>query len=203
MILSLVNHGFDYETEKLSRIFFPGVDLTVGDVPADGDFIMTEMQQTDSGKQLIAEARIGEKTARAQRHVENDVASEKNCERAIALALFDVLSELTGYKPAWGILTGVRPAKLMSRSIAELGEKGAVEHFTKNLLVSEDKAKLAAAVSSAESAIVASSQPNSFSLYIDIPFCPTRCSYCSFISHSNLSAKKADTSICAAFVPGN
>lgn len=114
------------------------------------------------------------------------------CELTMARLIFELLSTETGYVPPWGLLTGVRPSKLMLRLIALYGEQGAFEYFTRDLLVSPEKARLAATVAKAEEEIVASSKENSFSLYVSIPFCPTRCSYCSFVSHSiaNSNARK-------------
>ena len=65
-----------------------------------------------------------------------------------------------------------------------------VEYFMDSLLVSEDKTLLAATVAKAEKEIMERSEPESFSLYVSVPFCPTRCSYCSFVSHSVKAAAK-------------
>ena len=108
----------------------------------------------------------------------------------MAVMLYDMLREITLYTPPWGILTGVRPAKLMTKLIASHGEEKAVDYFKNELKVSEDKTGLALMVSKNETPIIEGSAPDSYSLYVSVPFCPTRCSYCSFISHSNESAKK-------------
>lgn len=108
----------------------------------------------------------------------------------MARELFSALSAVTGYVPPWGILTGVRPSKLMLKLIESLGEKGAYDYFTK-LLVSEPKARLAQSVAGTEQEIAALGDERSFSLYIAIPFCPSRCSYCSFVSHSITNANAA------------
>ena len=79
------------------------------------------------------------------------------CELRIAQLMFELLSAETGYTPPWGVLTGVRPSKLMLRLTAQLGEQGAMDYFTKGLLVSPEKARLAATVAKAEEQIVASS----------------------------------------------
>ena len=63
---------------------------------------------------------------------------------------FALLSEMTGYIPPWGVLTGVRPSKLMLRLIADMGEERAKEYFTQSLLVSEEKTTLAHTVAKAE-----------------------------------------------------
>jgi oxygen-independent coproporphyrinogen-3 oxidase len=104
--------------------------------------------------------------------------------------LYDLLRALTGYTPPWGILTGVRPAKLMSRLVRDWNEERAAAYFQNELLVQPEKTALAQSVARAEAPVLADSRPESFSLYISIPFCPTRCSYCSFVSHSNEGAKK-------------
>ena len=105
--------------------------------------------------------------------------------------MFELLSTMTGYTPPWGILTGVRPAKLMSKLSLSMGEENAKEYFHKELRVTKEKTDLALCVAKKEAPIIeGASKEKSFSLYVSIPFCPTRCSYCSFISHSNDKARK-------------
>jgi oxygen-independent coproporphyrinogen-3 oxidase len=108
----------------------------------------------------------------------------------MAIELYDVLVHTTGYKPQWGILTGVRPSKLMNTLIREYGDEKAKEYFIQNLLVTKQKTELAFNVAKAEEKIINLSDEKSFSLYVSIPFCPTRCNYCSFVSHSIAQAKK-------------
>ena len=76
----------------------------------------------------------------------------------------------------WGILTGVRPVKVL----AKLSD----EQATEKLLVSQEKLRLSRAIDAVQQPMIAQIPKNSFSLYVSIPFCPTRCSYCSFVSHS-------------------
>ena len=81
----------------------------------------------------------------------------------------------------------------MKKQVDEnIGEENAKSDFQNRLLVSEQKTQLAFEVMKHENEIISLSKDNSFSLYISIPFCPTRCSYCSFVSHSvnSQSAKK-------------
>ena len=90
------------------------------------------------------------------------------------------------------MLTGVRPSKLIMNKMVEIGEDGARDYFTKRFFADEKKTELALSVAKTELRIIENSPKNSFSLYVSIPFCPTRCSYCSFVSHSigTESAKK-------------
>lgn len=83
----------------------------------------------------------------------------------------------------WGVMSGIRPAK----NVRELTESGVREENIVSTLrslyaVSEDKAKLALTVAKNERDILSRSKPDYVSLYIGIPFCPTRCLYCSFVS---------------------
>lgn len=94
----------------------------------------------------------------------------------MSVLLYKVLSEYTGIEIPWGILTGVRPVKVLSK----LSESEAAE----KLLVSHDKIALARTIDRIQQPMIAAIPKNSYSLYVSIPFCPTRCSYCSFVSHS-------------------
>lgn len=196
MNLIIQNHAFQYEIEKLVRVFYPHTKIRVTDAPnGEPDCILTAVEPKADGADLLVRACLCgaslEKTAAAFfSDVLDNETNEDYLERKLVLLLFHVLRELTGYTPPWGILTGVRPAKLMSRLVRDWGEEKACAYFTDELLVSPKKAALASAVAKAEAPILAASRPASFSLYISIPFCPSRCSYCSFVSHSNEAAKR-------------
>ena len=196
MNLIIQNHTFQYEIEKLVRVFYPHTKITVTrEANGDPDLILTAMQPLSDGAKLFVKAALVQKELQKESTVcfadVLDNESETDfLERKLVLLLFHLLRELTGYMPPWGILTGVRPAKLMSRLIRDWGEEKAAAYFCDELLVTKEKTALACAVAKAEAPILASSRPESFSLYISIPFCPSRCSYCSFVSHSNDRAKK-------------
>lgn len=190
MNLNIIDHSFHYEMEKLSRIFFPD-DVTVfHEKNENGNYVTTERIKTENGDIINVKAVFSSEVREKKCLVEPCDRFDNACEKKMAQLLFEVLSELTGYTPPWGILTGVRPAKLMSKHISQNGEKKALEYFKNELFVSDEKSKLALTVAKNEATIINKSRDNSFSLYISIPFCPTRCSYCSFVSHSNEQAKK-------------
>ena len=116
--------------------------------------------------------------------------------------LFSLLCENTGYIPKWGMLTGIRPSKLFRGFAERYGEEKAKKIFTDDYFVSKQKTGLTASVASAEEKTIALSRPDSFSLYVAIPFCPSRCSYCSFVSHSTEteSARKQFPSMLSSYV---
>ncbi len=190
MNLNIINHPFHYEMEKLSRIFFPD-DVTVFHEPNEsGNYVTTERIKRDGGDIIYVKASFSSKLTEKNAFVEVCENFDAACEKKMAQLLFLSLSEITGYTPPWGILTGVRPAKLMTQRLQLGDEASAISYFQNELFVSREKAELALTVAKKEAKIINKSRENSFSLYISIPFCPTRCSYCSFVSHSNEQAKK-------------
>lgn len=190
MNLNIIDHPFHYEMEKLSRIFFPD-DVTVyQEKNESGNYVTTERIKKENGDIIKVKAVFSSDVREHECFVDRCDRFDNACEKKMAQLLFKALSEITGYTPPWGILTGVRPAKLMQKHISQDGEQAALDYFRNELFVSEEKSELAMTVAENEAPIIDKSRENSFSLYISIPFCPTRCSYCSFVSHSNEQAKK-------------
>lgn len=177
MTLIFDNHPFQYETERLFRSFFPPVKIALSTDRNDaaGEYCLTSRSVSDEGVCLSVTLFAEGKGLRACDTVAADTP-EKEQERVLSVLLYNVLSELTGIRPPWGILTGVRPVKLLSAISAEQAQS--------RLLVSPQKHALAKKISAVQQPIVESIPERSFSLYVSIPFCPTRCSYCSFVSHS-------------------
>lgn len=85
--------------------------------------------------------------------------------------------------PAWGALAGVRPTKLTTRMLLQgLSPEEAAKKMEKDYFVTPERAKLAVDCSLSTKAFTEKLTPNDISLYVGIPFCPTRCAYCSFVS---------------------
>lgn len=111
---------------------------------------------------------------------EHDFGSKDHIKREI----YKGLSQLTGLRPPWGILTGVRPVKLTGELFEKLGsEKAVTDKLTGYYLLSEEKARLLTDVYRYQQETCGDPPENSAGLYIGIPFCPTRCLYCSFTSN--------------------
>ena len=192
MKLCLIGHSFKYELEKLIRIFLPFEKIEFAEEAADGDgTAVTRLDKTADKTVLSALLLINGKSYNKSYELSNDAVDYNNeCERLLAVALYDCFVSASGYVPEWGILTGVRPAKLFSRLAAENGEANAENWFKNALKVGDEKISLCRSAVVSEGKITSLSRPDSFSLYISIPFCPTRCSYCSFVSHSVENAGK-------------
>lgn len=192
----IINHAFHYETGNLIREFYPRekVEIT-NERTEENRFVISSNERDENGVKVYIRVCLDGKDEEKEQHFSflqktSDDTEDSFCERKTAIVLFHLLVSVTGYTPPWGILTGVRPAKLMNTLIKSHGEAWAKDYFLNELLVKEEKMQLAFSVAMAEEPIMARSKPNSFSLYVSIPFCPTRCSYCSFVSHSNDKAKK-------------
>ncbi len=100
--------------------------------------------------------------------------------------MYKIMSDFTGYKAPWGCMTGVRPAKIVN-GLYSLGYsfEEAVKELENFYMAEHEKAVLAAKVAMNQEAFLKNqeSNPRNASIYIGIPFCPTRCLYCSFTSH--------------------
>ncbi len=155
---------------------------------SDGDFVFTRIKCHRSGKisALVAVSRGGKKSCRGQRvsAAQSDDDFKKQCELALGRAFFRAASLLTGITPPWGTLTGIRPVKLVrSRLAVGMKPEEIINDFKRQYYTNENKTRLCLKTAVAEQRIVSLSREDSASLYISIPFCPSRCLYCSFISH--------------------
>ena len=192
MVLSVINNGFSYELEKLCRIYLPFEKINIVKEKTDDECsAVAELKIKGDKTVLVASLSLDGKFSSHQQSVSNDEKEyETLCERILATQLLYCFYDLTGYMPPWGILTGVRPAKLYSRLCQNEGEQATDRYFLEELKVSPHKLSLCKQTHISEGNITSLSKCDSYSLYISIPFCPSRCSYCSFVSHSVEHAKK-------------
>lgn len=184
MNLYVKNHNFHFELENLTRLFFPNEKITVirDFSEPQPPYIYTEVSDEITISVNIGSFNKSETVVKKLTDDDNELVS--------AQLLYKLLCDFTGLTQPWGILTGVRPVKLLRRLAEESNEEQAVKKFEKDFFVSNEKIALSRETEHNERKILELSKPESFSLYVGIPFCPSRCSYCSFVMASIERAEK-------------
>ena len=138
----------------------------------------------------------GEQESRASARVRtaeltDPVRTDSMCQQIIKLAMYRAVRRSGRAKPPWGALTGVRPGKLLTPLLKSgLKESEALCRFERDYDVSHERALLCLDASRSTLRADALLQPEDVCLYIGIPFCPTRCAYCSFVSQSTEKSMK-------------
>ena len=184
MNLYVKNHNFHFELENLTRLFFPNEKITVirDFSEPQPPYIYTEVSDKITISVNIGSFNKSETAVKKLTDDDNELVS--------AQLLYKLLCDFTGLTQPWGILTGVRPVKLLRRLAEESSEEQAIKKFEKDFFVSDEKIALSRETEHNERKILELSKPESFSLYVRIPFCPSRCSYCSFVMASIERAEK-------------
>ncbi|HCC34175.1 MAG TPA: coproporphyrinogen dehydrogenase HemZ [Ruminococcaceae bacterium] len=193
MTILLTNNSYHFELENVLRIFYPNEKIRITHESAEDSFLVHANADTGkSGTALSLSVKIdGEPLRETRETVPHDRPDLKDyCELVLSRMLFHILVDITGIKPPWGVLTGVRPAKLYRWMSKTEGLSTARDYFKRELEVSDGKIRLCEQVAERQNPILDLSSPRSFSLYVSIPFCPSRCAYCSFVSHSIDKAKR-------------
>ena len=176
-----------YYVQMLCMIFFPGVKFSE-DGDDDGHEINVTINETENGVSASVTLTSDGESVSCERYEEfkNEIPRERTAKIAVGAAVIAAGGELLGYRPSWGMLTGVRPAKVAS----ELLNSGYSKTRVKKILnteyfVTPKKAALATEVALNEAAIIGTPSDKDCSVYVSIPFCPSRCAYCSFVSYTS------------------
>jgi oxygen-independent coproporphyrinogen-3 oxidase len=176
----LTGHGFASEVAAIVSAFRPNGKLIRAERPRAGECLAVGLSpggKTASAAVFDCEEKKVEKFAPIYDN------GEKAAKRAVIRAVYEALRERDGYKPPWGTLTGIRPAKLAAEMMdAGMTPEDAALRLNEEYQADEAKAGLAADVAVGQRA-AGEPPPGGVSYYIGIPFCPSRCHYCSFASN--------------------
>lgn len=170
MIFVKNNNFTTYEPDirPLINSFFPGEDI-----------INTENSHVNASSAKDIYIDIDLICENIQRHKERFYDKSE-----VKSALYKQLSGLTGRTLPWGTLTGIRPVRLAERYEAEYGSELLRGRLEQDFLISDEKLALLLDIYDREKReLSAIDYKNGFSIYIGIPFCPTRCVYCSFTAY--------------------
>lgn len=178
-----------YYVQTLCMIFFPGEKFSEDQpITPQTPVLSLHVKSDEVGYDVNAELKLGERFAQSQKSYpfREDVDKDKLLKLALGDVILSVCGEVCGYRPSWGMLTGVRPSKVAT----DMLKKGISKTRVKKILSSEyfvipKKAALATDVALNEARIIGIPGKKDCSVYISIPFCPTRCAYCSFVSYTS------------------
>jgi oxygen-independent coproporphyrinogen-3 oxidase len=170
-------------------IFFPGSTFSDDEKPADDIPELTlNVERTDVGYKARSFVKYGTNTAECERETafRPDLTDERCCKLAVGASVAGALGKLLEYRPTWGVLTGVRPTKVASEMLSTGMSKTRVKRqLMSDYLLYAKKANLATEVAIHEKKIIGTPSSADCSIYVSIPFCPTRCKYCSFVCYTS------------------
>ena len=176
MKLTLSGHDDRYAVEQLQMSLFPA--------DSDGEAISSLHR---GGTWLTATAKItlNGKTATASRRLKASQETVRLRRRILQQSFYLAACQLLPVTPPWGALAGVRPTKITTKHMLEGGSPKSADKLLKDVYyVTEDRRKLALDCSLSTVNAAKLLEPEDLSLYVGIPFCPTRCTYCSFVSRT-------------------
>ena len=188
--MKLFTHGNinRYYIQTLCMIFFPGAGFSEEEqLSESSDVLRIEVSEREDGVYARAEFTSGGKSSVGERlePYSPERTKERTAKIAAGVAIFKAGETLFGYTPPWGIITGVRPAKMAEDMLKDTGDIARVRDILcKEYLVNPKKAALLCDIVQKEAGIINSLGEKTCSVYISIPFCPSRCAYCSFVSYS-------------------
>jgi coproporphyrinogen dehydrogenase HemZ len=171
---------FFSDISEVVRLFYPAAAISMesGDTPlththeALPEDVWRETWRMDSGIPLSHEAEA----------YSGGLVEKRMLKRAVKTGLYKLLSRDTGEAPPWGSLTGIRPTRLVYEAIERgMTPEEAVRWLCEEFFVDEGKARLLSDIVAAQAPLIGHGD-DAFDLYIGIPFCTTRCAYCSFSS---------------------
>ena len=167
-----------YEAEHTARMFFR---MQRADCPPpDGDYLLVSAKPYA----FLALLRRGGVT-RWQALPADPDADLPSREYALCKMLYQFLQRQTGIRPPWGMMTGVRPVRIIhDMRAAGAAEQQIEDRFIGHFDCTRQRFDMAKRIADLQRPILEAARPMDCSLYAGIPFCPSRCSYCSFVSRT-------------------
>ena len=190
MVIRLAGHDCRHAIEQALLSWLPDRDRVWGeDLPETGDTLVSTLLPEADPPRAEAELRLDGVEARGEASLEGPwpetpLLRRRAEQRLVKTALYRALVACTGTPLPWGALTGVRPAKLASRLLGEMGAEQAAAAMEEIYGLSPDRARLCAQAGLVSRRVQGELEEGDAVLYLGIPFCPSRCAYCSFVSHS-------------------
>lgn len=176
-----------YYVQTLCMIFFPGEKFSAqGDEDPHNLYLSVTENENEMTARVTIECDGKEASAEKTLARREDLTADRQRKLVIGHVILAAAGELLHYRPSWGMLTGVRPSKVATELLLKGHSKTRVKKMlASDYLVIPKKAALATEVALHEQQIIGTPDLRDCSVYISIPFCPSRCSYCSFVSYTS------------------
>lgn len=178
-----------YYIQTLCMIFFPGAKFGAEEQNSpDAPVLSLDLEPYEDGLRARVFVSADGNCAESEKYYpfSEDCSRDKTAKLVCGAAIIAACGELMGYRPSWGMLTGVRPSKVATELLqAGMSKTRVRKTLASEYLVIPKKAALATDVALNEQRLIGSPDKKDCSIYISIPFCPTRCSYCSFVSYTS------------------
>ncbi len=190
MKLYLYGHTYKYAVEQMLLTLFPAERPEYPEGAPRGERMEIRLRRGGSFTTAACALYTADGAWHGRAAVRNDaltdpLVTDRKCQRLVKNAMYRAALRSGRQKPVWGALTGVRPGKLLCGFLREgLGEQEAAERFMEEFDVSPERTRLCLDASRHTLRAIDSITPRDVCLYVGIPFCPTRCAYCSFVSQS-------------------
>ena len=190
MRLYFKGHDYKYAAEQMLLTLFPEERPEYPEGSPAGDRMELRMHRGGVYTTAFCAFYTGGVCWRGRAAAKNStmtdaLSTDRICQRLIKNAMYRAALRSGRQRPAWGALTGVRPGKLLCALLDSEGdEQAALHRFIQEYDVSPERAALCLDTSRETLRAKASLEDRDICLYVGIPFCPTRCAYCSFVSQS-------------------
>ena len=176
MNLTLIGHEDRYAVEQLQMALFPE--------NPEGSAV-SALFRGKTWLTATAKITLNGKTVSAVRRLKADEETVRLRRRILQQSYYLAAVQLLDRKPAWGALAGVRPTKITTKHLLEGGTPASADRLMRDVYyVTPERRQLAVDCSESTVKAVSRMEPDDLSVYVGIPFCPTRCSYCSFVSRT-------------------
>ena len=179
MNLKLLGHDDRYAIEQLQMALFPAETME-----SQGEAVSC-LHRGKTWLTAVATITLNGRESRAVRRLRAEDETVRTRRRCLQQSYYLAALEHLPKAPAWGALSGVRPTKITTKHLLEGGTAASAKKMMEDVyFVSPERAKLSVDCSLSTVAAKSKMDDHHVSLYVGIPFCPTRCAYCSFVSRT-------------------
>lgn len=178
----LKGHELKHEVQTMIQVFYPNRRYILSnEIILEGITVVSELTADFSCAYFYDD---GELKFQSRFKLEDKELTIREKKRSLKMAIYLLLKDIVNYDPQWGLITGIRPTKYINELIDSGMDDACVKDFLETkYLTQKPKIELAFQVAKFERDILARNELDDYSIYIGIPFCPTRCLYCSFTSY--------------------